>query len=178
MRKYFSQGFVLFYAVLLVSIVLTVSLSLFNITYKQILISTTARESLKSYYAALTGLECAHYWDNVYPYVDPGSAPKVFGAMIGNNNDSFASASGPGPSCLSNVFTISHPSNQVSQFSLALDNGACVDVKVTKRIPADPDQTDTLIEASGYNIGSGSGCVSSNPRRTERSLLVDYNDYY
>ena len=177
MKNYFHQGFVLFYAVLLVSIVLTVSLSLFNITYKQILISTTARESLKSYYAALTGLECAQYWDKVYPLENPGTILMAFGAMTGDNNNIFTSPNIPAPPCLGNPVNII-PNGQVSQFSLTLDNGACVDVKVTKRTPTNPDWTDTLIEASGYNMGSGSGCVSSNPRRTERSLLVDYNDAY
>jgi len=53
-----KQGVVLLYAVLMVSIVLTISLSLLNITYKQIVLTAVSRESQVAHFTALSALDC------------------------------------------------------------------------------------------------------------------------
>lgn len=57
------RGFTLFYAVLTSSLLLAIGLAIFNITFKELVLSSGARESSNAFYAADTGLECALYWD-------------------------------------------------------------------------------------------------------------------
>lgn len=56
-------GFILFYALLIASLLLAVALAIVNITFKELVLSSGARESANAFYAADTGLECALYWD-------------------------------------------------------------------------------------------------------------------
>ena len=56
-----NKGVVLLYAVLLVSIVLTISLSLMNITYKQIILTAVSKDSQVAHFVALSALDCAAF---------------------------------------------------------------------------------------------------------------------
>ncbi len=64
--SYTSRGFTLFYAVLVTSLLLALGLAVFNITLKELRLSSDARESQNSFYAADTALECVLYWDLSY----------------------------------------------------------------------------------------------------------------
>lgn len=61
-----ARGFTLFYAVLVTSLLLALGLAVFNISLKELLLSSDARESQNALYAADTALECALYWDLKY----------------------------------------------------------------------------------------------------------------
>src|SRR3989344_9069711 len=61
-----KRGVVLLYAVLMVSIVLTISLSLLNITYKQIVLTAVSRESQVAHFTALSALDCAYFADRSF----------------------------------------------------------------------------------------------------------------
>jgi hypothetical protein len=61
--SHFSRGFTLFYAVLVSSLLLAIGLAVLNITYKEFVLSSGARDSETAFYAADTALECALYWD-------------------------------------------------------------------------------------------------------------------
>ena len=58
-----NNGFALLFSVLLASLLLTIGLSIFSVTLKELAISTTAQRSLHAIYAAESGRECAKYWD-------------------------------------------------------------------------------------------------------------------
>ena len=62
----YSRGFTLFYAVLVTSLLLSLGLAVFNITIKELVLSSDARESQSAFYAADTALECALFWDLEY----------------------------------------------------------------------------------------------------------------
>lgn len=66
MTKYtkIKQGFVIYYAVLVTSIVLTVSLLVADILTRQIIISSVGRNYEYAYYIAHAGRECAKYYDS------------------------------------------------------------------------------------------------------------------
>ena len=68
MKTNHQQAFVILYAVLLVSIVLIISLSLFNIVYRQLILSATIRDSQYAFFAADSALDCVKYWDRTYSY--------------------------------------------------------------------------------------------------------------
>lgn len=58
-----NKGFALLFSVLLASFLLTIGLSIFSIALKELAISTAARQSVRAFFAADSGRECAIYWD-------------------------------------------------------------------------------------------------------------------
>src|SRR3989338_11276353 len=58
-----NNGFSLIFALLIVSIVASVSLSVFEIFFTELMIGGSIRESQRAFYAADTGAECVLYWD-------------------------------------------------------------------------------------------------------------------
>lgn len=62
LRKQQSDGFALLLALLVVSVVVTVGLTILEITIKQVRLASSAADSEISYSAANAGVECALYW--------------------------------------------------------------------------------------------------------------------
>ena len=58
-----KKGFVILYALIVMSILLMLTISITNINVREYQLSQYGSESLSSYYAAESGLECALYWD-------------------------------------------------------------------------------------------------------------------
>src|SRR3989338_5580655 len=109
-----EHGFVLLYAVLVASIALSIGLSLYCITIKELIISSSSRDSQLAFYAADAGAECALYWD---------VQEKAFSTTTPTNTITCA-----GSSMVVGGGTISNFS--ISSFP----NGACVDVMVDKHL--------------------------------------------
>ena len=61
-----KRGFTLLFASLISALLLAISLAIFSISNKELVLSTTARDSQYAFYAADAGLECALYWDLQY----------------------------------------------------------------------------------------------------------------
>lgn len=88
------RGFTLLIAVILTSVLVSVGMALFDIAYKQIVLTGAVRSSQYAFYAADTGLECALFWDqtvNAFSAAAPrasitcgGSTIAVSGSMSGN----------------------------------------------------------------------------------------------
>ncbi len=57
-------GFTLFYAALVSSLLLAIGLAILNITLKEFVLSSGARDSETAFYSADSALECALFWDN------------------------------------------------------------------------------------------------------------------
>jgi hypothetical protein len=58
-----KEGFVILFSVVISSIILLVSVGMYNISKKQVVLSSYARESQRAFYAANSALECAYYYD-------------------------------------------------------------------------------------------------------------------
>ena len=58
-----KRGFAMLFAVLLSSFLITLGLSIFSVSLKEIQIATSARDSQIAYYVADSARECALYWD-------------------------------------------------------------------------------------------------------------------
>lgn len=146
MRK---KGFVLLYAVLVSSLLLSLGLAIFNITIKEIRLSSASRESQFAFYAADTGIECALYWDIQF--------------------NAFATSTASNISCagqdLGSVGGVGY--GNPSEFTVDLGPllPYCAIVSVTKT--ESPQRT--LIESRGYNT-----CDTSSPRRVERAIRVRF----
>ncbi len=70
----YKKGFVLAFSLLLSSIVLALAFGIFNILLKQIVLTSSAKDSQIAFYAADAGAECALYWDT-HTSRDPSGFP-------------------------------------------------------------------------------------------------------
>ncbi|XKT74772.1 MAG: pilus assembly PilX N-terminal domain-containing protein [Patescibacteria group bacterium UBA2163] len=149
-----ERGFTLLIAVLVSSILLALGFAIFNIAAKEVVLSASGRESQFAFYAADSGIECALYWDyeqDAFSATSPRQ-PECAGGETTNYNVDFDADTG--------VYT--------TTFSFSLEeslSGPCTDVTVTRRT----DPTRTIVVAAGYNT-----CVTTNPRRIERAIRVQY----
>ena len=62
-KKQNNKGFALLFSVLVSSLLLTIGLSILNVSLKELAISTASRQSVFAFYAADSGLEYALYGD-------------------------------------------------------------------------------------------------------------------
>jgi hypothetical protein len=169
-------GFALLYAVLVVSIVLTISLSLFNITYKQILLSSVVRESQVAFYAADSALRCAVHQNNVF--IPGPENPFGYYQSAGGGTFTFVP---PGPvtfSCNNEGIEPSCAdigSQHQCSFTVVFDLGnreACARVDVIK----EENELLATINSRGYNLYDGATCPSQESSRVvERAWTKSYN---
>ena len=80
-------GFTLLFAVLISSLLLTIGIAIFNITFKEVILASQARESQFSFYAADSGLECALLWDKQHPGFSTGAFGSFTAAASGTFNE-------------------------------------------------------------------------------------------
>ncbi len=167
-----KEGFTLVLALFLSTIVLTITLSMMQILYKQLTLSTADRESQIAFFAADSGMECAYYWD--------------FRAdLLGSTTQSLFQSVTPlatlAPSCGGqNIFTTPGPTSEpafstttstlaedITTFYMTNINGtqACTYVIVRKN----KSTATTTIESHGQNR-----CILGDPRRVERAIQFRY----
>jgi len=174
------RAFVILYAVLMVSIVLTVSLSLLNITYRQIIITNTAADSRLAEHVALSTIRCIKYWDNLSPVADDPNGDidgissdyypfgKIVGASWQVDSDAPVRCGGE---TVANLGAGPNYSFQITYDDEldSLDNVTCAKVRVTKDATR-PLKEKTAIVVSGYNLP----CNSPGTRLVERT----FSEYY
>lgn len=170
-----KRGFVVLFALLISSIVLTISFGLLTIALKEVILSSTGRESQFGFYAADAGAECALYWDikgsgniSVFP-TSTSSVPPSSGVLCGQLTDGSPQDISQERLSEGNFFQAWDLSNRTASaatttFYLSIVSGrACAKVEVAK------DENTTKIQAYGYNT-----CDFSNPRVIERGIRVTY----
>ena len=143
-----ERGFTLLFASLIAALLLAIGLAVFNISNKELILSTSARDSQFAFYAADAGLECALFWDFQHGTFSPGGASDIVCAGVTIPNV------GGAPYGVEKTFT----------FDLA-PQPYCTTVSVTKF--DSPRRTE--IKARGYNT-----CDTSYSRRVERALRATY----
>lgn len=156
-----NHGFAMLFSVLISSLLVVIGLSIFNITLKELTISTSGRESQTAFYAANSGMECALYWDL------KGNGLR---SAFASTTDSAEIASAKSVPAVCNTVTVNSATSATTDFKFYVNdpsdlNGPCADVTVTKN-PGSPTPTQmtTTIESRGRNICGTSG------RRVERGL--------
>src|SRR6185369_14054407 len=167
-----QKGFAMLFAVLVSSVLLAIGISIFNLTVKELLLSSSGRESQFAFYAADTGSECAFYWDF------KGSS--IFATSTDERTPSPSApdcvdSSGATQAITINNYLARTSTSASTQFSLIIPNvnalGAsapyCATVTVTKTLNA--GVIETSIDSRGYNT-----CVTTDPGRVERALKVTY----
>jgi hypothetical protein len=180
-----QRGFVILYAVLLVSIVLTVSLTLLNITLKQLILSLVARESSYAFYAADSAKTCAQYWDSHYDDSNPFG---WFEYNLATSEYEFTDPTQQSFFCgrgKVNAVTVPVPHNDradtVSTFTVVFPVAddqrlTCANVEVTKYTNRSNLELfgKTLIKVHGYNFYDTARdvCPQATDRATERGISV------
>ena len=164
------KGFALLFAVLVASVLLSIGMSIFNLTVKELLLSSSGRESQFSFYAADTGAECALYWDFKGLY--------IFATSTDNRVPSPASADCIGQNININPTVTVDPvspnaSSASTKFELIIPNiqgeNSCATVTVSKSFDSLTQIMSTVVDSRGYNT-----CITTDPNRTERALRVSY----
>jgi hypothetical protein len=167
-KKNTEGGFVMLYAILFTSVVLSIGFGLLELLVGQVSLSGTERESLSSFAAADSGLECAVYWDTVTDSFRSGT-------VVTCNSNSI--------SCNGNPITVSSPSSvslgsgltkTTCTFSANLPHGNCANISIDKTtVNATGLLTATVIQSRGYNTVCPPA-VSQKPWRLERGIEVRY----
>lgn len=159
----YNRGYTLLFAVLVSALVLSVGISILNISKKEFLLASSARESITAFYAADSGLECAKYYD------DKGSFDEAPPTPLVDIECALTSAAVVTP--------ITSTSLRSYKFQIQINSSACAIITVEKATVNGILVTN--IESRGYNIGWNTtinppSCSSPSPRRVERALYYTY----
>lgn len=149
------SGFTLLFAVLVANLILAIGIATFNLTVKQVLLSSVGRESQFAFFAADSGVECALFWDferNAFSVNQPIGQIVCNGQTIAKADD--GGTIGGRPYGTPTAFTFSFPPDPY-----------CTTVSVTKY----DNPRRTVVDARGYNT-----CDTGNPRRVERGIRATY----
>lgn len=150
-NKKLHKGFAMLITVVVVSLILSIALGISNLSFKQTILSTLAKDSQISFYEADAAVECAMYYDlqqNLFPIpTDPTSLSTI--------------------SCGAASFSINQAQSATNYFvfeqSGVSGNNPCSTISIDKTVAGT-----TKIQTKGYNI-----CVA-HPRKVERALEVTY----
>ncbi|MES2225693.1 MAG: hypothetical protein V4480_02690 [Patescibacteria group bacterium] len=154
------SGFALLIAIIFTSVVLALGASLLDVAYKQVLLSSSAKQSQYAFYNADSALECALYWDqtsNAFSY----SAPAPGGSIVCDSQavKAYSSTQDAFAGLRTTVFGTSDTSDPTC-------TGSNISATVTVLKQTDGS---TRIYADGYNT-----CNASSNTRIERGLKVHY----
>lgn len=165
-----QKGFVLLFAVVLTSIILSIALSLADIAYKELSFGTQAKSTGEAFFASDAGLECALFYDvkgvptEYGDYVSPFGYDGSFGAM------SVLQCAGTSFQLNDGVFSLNGPWTFVLPF-LGSTQKSCAVVLVDKiSIP-----NRTRVVSRGYNVGNAN-CSGDFPNKVEREIELVYEN--
>jgi hypothetical protein len=151
-----TDGYAILFTVALVSIISVIALGLTNAAYKEIILSSVAKDSETAFYQADTASECALYADNQTQIpVDTTITSWTCGLDVTGVNQSFVVAPSTDRS-LGYSITPQTPSSP----------NPCFNIAVTKTAGF-PSMT--TIASKGYNT-----CNTSNIRTVERQINASY----
>ena len=141
-----ERGFTLFYALLVISVVLAITASIFSIILKEVQLASFGKASQIAFYAAETGAECAIYWSAIRGFNFDGTETISCGTDSGGSSETISNVTSP--------FTV----------NVGTD-GACAEVSIGS------SGGGTTVLSRGYNICPTLG---ANPRRVERGLELTF----
>ena len=176
-----KEGFTLFVAMIVASLLLAVGFSISNIILKQLLLSGSGKDSQIAFYAADSGEECAQFWDSKD---STGALLSVDGPFATSTTLNTSNVTcGFGTVSASKTFMDnSATSSLVVNYSTS-GYKACARVMIEKgltTISSGESVPFTRITSRGYNssattpIAGGFDCDTSDSRIVERGVIVQY----
>lgn len=146
-----KRGFALLISVVLTSVVLALGIALLDIAYKQVLLSSSAKNSQYAFYNADSALECALYYDQQQNAFYYGST--------------YASAIQCSNLNVTNFAANQDGTQRTTVFSVpCVGGGTSGDITIIKT-----PSGNTSIYANGYST-----CDASSKSRIERGLKAKY----
>jgi hypothetical protein len=151
------SGFAVLFSILLASFLITLGISIFQISLKEIQITTSIRDSQIAYYAADSARECALYWD-----VKIGAFPTCFNDTCSIKTDT---ADLKNPICngreITDLAFIKDPENPTYYINIYKDffnySSSTTDIlpvsdlKIMKEYISSPSGVRTTIQTWGHN---------------------------
>jgi len=183
-----KSGFTIFFAMLISSLALAIGLAIFDLTARELELSSTVIQSQYSIYAADAGIDCALYWDNKCPI---GGNPAYCAISVGS---AFAtsSVSGQPPNgsllycnqqditAVTNRTVVSGSNFATTTFKLFVSNTSgssstttCAAVDVGK-FTSGTGVLYTTIISRGYNTHNSCSGTITGITRVERALQITY----
>lgn len=164
-----KKGFTLLYASLIVSLILSISLAIANLTLSQFTLSSAGRESQFAFYNADSGIECALYQENkVTPFPTSYSSSTLSITCDPTAGVTALVAVGKFPTNQNSATTTTtYEFNPTT--SCQKTNPISFTITVNKGPVKNDGSRNVHIESRGYNT-----CDSTNPRRVERGLYIDF----
>ncbi len=153
-----QKGYAMLFAVIIVSAISVITAGLINATYKQMMLSSLAKNSQSAFYQADTASDCALYADRVYREEHPQYFEEENGGPFVCGGYKLKIRS------FSKFDYIIYPEDLESS-----DTESCFRINVTKTLVG--TETKTIITAKGYNI-----CNLYNKKTVERSIKIDYTE--
>lgn len=143
-------GYAILFAIVVVGIISLITIGLSNAAYKQLMLSSVAKDSMKAFYQSDIASECALYADNEFNMLNIPAELTCGGHLL-----SFT------PNAEETIYelNLTNPEN--------ISSLKCFRINVTKTIL--DDYITTKITALGYNI-----CNKANLRTVERAVEVNY----
>ena len=146
-RNTSKKGITLLVALLVMNVLLAVGLSISNLSYKSLRLSSSGEDTQYAYYAAEAGFECAQYHDK-----NGAFSSGVTEVECNGDNRSVTISTESGAA--------------VYRFQLPFLNGTyCARLTIIK--PDDESGPQTIIETRGYNT-----CDMSAPAIVERGIRI------
>lgn len=183
-------GFALLLALLVVSVVITVGLTILDITTKQVRLAASAADSEGAYSAANAGVECAMHWRRTSATaLEAGSS--VSGIACFGTSNATSSVSVTTTNGQSSLYNFVYdwgvaPAQRCSQItmlvtrSLPTATSSISNANMKSRIPSYPGSDArlcppggicTTISSRGYNRACGS---TATPGTIQREVLVEF----
>ena len=117
-----QAGFALLISLLVVGVVISVGLSVLDLSIKQVQLSSDAKESEQAFHAANAGMECARFWSRKEAMnIEAGQdfSPACFGAT-------------PIPDPVSSVVLSASPDGDVFQYEYNFTWGSGTDIRCSR----------------------------------------------
>lgn len=153
-----NTGFAILFSVLMASFLITLGISIFSISLKEIMITTSTRDSQIAYYIADSARECALYWDvkqGAFPTcLDDDCTPAIINPQINpiNCNGKNINLTFSKKDALT-FYTGIDPVSNFFQASSTVLSAPVSDISITKKWDATFNKVITTIEARGHNTG-------------------------
>ncbi len=149
----YNQGYAILFTIIIISAILAMGAGMSNAILKQLLLSSTARESQLAFYQADTAVECAIYAAEIQNLAILSSPWQCGLDGSGNPID----------------LNIANIGTDIYRLSVNLPfAGPCFSIDVDKSTGVTPPYT-ADIKARGYNV-----CDSSDIHQVERGIEVNY----
>jgi len=180
-KKNVQQGFALLMTIIVVSVVISIGLSVLDLTLKQVRLSTNAKDSEISFHAANAGVECARYTRRVNAnLMEVGTAisPVCFGVSPTSNSKAKVNATstdGDGE-VYKYTYNFSWPSASPTSCTLVTTLVASATAMINPTtLGRGVTTTHMTTYISGYPVSSGSGWYCGPGERCTILSVKGYN---